>query len=586
MDKSSILLRKYNELTNILNINDVSKNNIYSSIRNIINDFFSSHSKVGIYCFGIHTKMLMTDFISELRDIVCIIDNGEVEAGGFLVIKDDEIEKYELDGIIISSYRYRNEVKESIKNKHKNIDFLDIYDGLKENGIELNEEFYGKSPYGIYKEINELKRKIDEDKSDNSKKERIYLKHKLLTIYIQIKDFRMAQDLCEKLVSESGQKYIFILNLIKEIYSFQKEIISSSNENNILVLCLDGMRYSDFESGKLNKIERYLSEESYIFSNAYSYSTMTFESLIPVFSENSNQKTKYYQKDYVDSKECRFINKAFDQNRFVTIYGDGNRYIDDKRIKYSESAQCITEKIWDFVLDICNLDNGIFYLHELYESHYSFPNPYTTSELIALGTALVFDFIPRNGGKLQTDYNEQLNDSLRYLDDTLFPFISAFPGSIVVFADHGNMILDKETKLKDVPKISLIASEEWIRIPLSVKTPSGMKEKNTQLISLMELNEIMLSILDNKPFIYKEPEYIKIGRSPIYNPDFKEIYQMNGNNYDGEAFEGFIFRDGYKLIVYSNGKRELFLVENDRIVEDNNLIAQKYNQIKDMITVL
>ena len=341
------------------------------------------------------------------------------------------------------------------------------------------------------------------------------------------------------------------LKKLEDVYNLQISTISEAGKNNILMLCFDGLKFFDYENGKMSRIKEFLNANAHVYSNAYSFSTMTYESLVPVFSENSNQNTAYFKSDLVESNDCRFIKKALEQNRFVAIYGDGNRYINDEEIKYSDSAQCITEKIWDFINDLCDKKNGLFYLHELYESHYSFPNPYTEGKMVANGMAMLFDYLPRNGGKLQTDYSKQLNDSLKYLDDTLYPFIKAFKGDLIVFADHGNSIIDKKRTINDIKKIELVASEDWIRIPFIIKSKSFTSEVDNSLISLMELNEILLSILDEKKYERNKCNHIKIGRSPIYNPDFKILYNMINKGYNGEGYEGFIFEDGYKLIVYS-----------------------------------
>ena len=499
MEKSEHLKKLYDELITLAGIKTHSEKDVYRFIRNIISSFMRLNRRVGIYCFGGHTKMLMTDFVAELRDVVCIIDNGEVESQGYIVIKDCEIEKYELDGIIVSSFGYKEQIKDELRKKHTGINVLDIYDELEKVGINLDSEFYSRGPYSVYLKINKLNNCIRN--TSCSKEDTIKYLDELLIEYIQVKDFRMAILTCKKIRYHSdSEKYSLIQKKLENIYDFQISIISKSGRNNILLLCFDGLRFKDYDDGKMAKIHEFLDTNSHIFRNAYSFSTMTYESLVPVFSENSNQKTLYFRYDSIPSCDCRFIEKAIEQKRFIAIYGDGNKYIDDKRIKYSGSSQCITEKIWDFTNDICDHNNGLFYLHELYESHYSFPNPYTEGKMIANGMAMLFDYLPRNGGRLQTDYVKQLDDSLKYLDDTLDPFIRNFHGSLVIFADHGNDIRNVNDTINDIKKIDLVASENWIRIPFIVKDEGFSAEVDNELISLMELNDIILTILDKKKY--------------------------------------------------------------------------------------
>ena len=373
---------------------------------------------------------------------------------------------------------------------------------------------------------------------------------------------------------------------LKEIYDMQIGIIEKTNINNVVMLCLDGIRYNDFSSESMKKIRTIIKKRGKLFTNAYSYSTMTFESLVPAFSENSDQRTEYYKYDEVEADSCRFVKTAFEQKRNVYIYGDGFDYISSTAIKHTGNPQTLTEKLWDFIIDICNEENGLFYIHELHESHYSFPNPYTEEKLVASGTNLLFDFLPKNGGVLQTDYYKQMNDSLMYIDDTLEPFVQSLSCSMLLFADHGNLVLKNGSSLKNVNKMQLTASDELIRIPMAIVSDNINNGNDDALVSLMDLNDIMIALLSNRT--YKPPKnrkYIKIGRSAIYNLDFKELYEIIDVGYGGEAFEGFIFNDGMKLMVYSNGCKELFGA-NDTLMNADDELDARYRMISKEVTVI
>ncbi len=576
-----LLQNKYNSLCKLMRLSisdDYSNLNI--CIRDTLTGFISSHRRVAVYCYGEHTRMLFADFVAELRDIICIIDNGNVKnEGDFLIIKDDDIEEYELDGIIISSYRYREEIKQKIHDKHRSVDTLDLYEELQKHGVFLEHEFYFAGPYHIYSRINTLLSQIEKGGS-------IELFKQLLAEHVNIKDFRLACNLARKiyeLTKDNNDREIY--EKIIDLYESELMVLSQAGENNTLLFCLDGMRRRDFYTDEM-KIYDLLKKSSYYYTNAYSYSTMTFESLVPVFEENTDQGTEYYLREEVASNECRFINKALDENRFIAIYGDGNYYIADNRIKYSGNSQTITEKIWDFIIDIDGVDNGVFYLHELYESHYSFVNPYTTNKLVSQGSAMLFDYLPQNSGKLRTDYKKQQKDALGYLDDTLAPFIEVLPCNLVLFADHGNLILDKDTSIQDITSPQLVAGEDWIRIPFVIKTKSMGVGQSDDLISLMELNDIMLSAMSGKPFVKNPTDHIKIGRSAIYNQQFRELYRLISKGYNGEAFEGFIFNDGYKLIVFSNGKKELYRTADDTLVDDSEMVETLFEHIKEEVSIL
>ena len=581
MNKTT-LIEKYNTLRNLLGLkSEKGYNNINFYIRKILTGFMRSHKRVAIYCYGEHTQMLMADFVAEVRGVVCIIDNGDVgKESNFKIIKDTDIEKYDLDGIIISSFKYKDEIKRGIHDHHKSVIALDLYEELRKHGISLEHEFYFAGPYQVYSRINKLNGRIAENKT-------IDLFRTLLVEYVSIKDFRLAGDLSDKIyaiTNDDGDKEIY--ELIEELYEAQIYQMAHIGKNNILLLCLDGMRREDFFLGGMRKTYELLRDTTHSFTNAYSYSTMTYESLVPVFEENSDQRTEYYLREEVEANNCRFVKKALDEGRHVAIYGDGNHYIHDGRIKYSGNSQTVAEKLWDFIIDTDGVDNGIFYLHELYESHYSFVNPYTREKLVSQGSAMLFDFLPQNSGKLRTDYKSQQQDALRYLDDTLAPFIEVLPCNMVLFADHGNLMLDANTRIEDISVPQLSAGEEWIRIPLLIRYSDREAEENNDLISLTSMNDLMLSVMSGLKYQHESPEYIKIGRSAIYNQQFKELYRLLDKGYNGEAFEGFIFNNGYKLIVYSDGKKELYKSSDDVLINNEILTEDLFEKVSAEVSVL
>lgn len=70
----------------------------------------------------------------ELNDLIYYGDEYE-----YLLPRD--MEKYNIDIVIVSSFRYREEMKKELQ--EKGYDYIDIYDWLRKNNIYLNQPFYG-----------------------------------------------------------------------------------------------------------------------------------------------------------------------------------------------------------------------------------------------------------------------------------------------------------------------------------------------------------------------------------------------------------------------------------------------------------
>ncbi len=580
-------------------------------IRNSLNSFLQNAKTPAIYCNGGHTQMLMADFMYDLKKIKYLVDNYALSEGGrgFHLIRDEELEEKKIDAVILSTYKFRRDVRQRMAEQHPHIPVLDLYDELEKNGIKMEADYYySNHPYHHYHRINQLQRDIEDVKKGlNTEvktetcakgmkdKETLYsLYRQLVTKYIHIKDFRTAlakireyEGVCSMKLERATEKAEALYHDVRELYELELQGAAAVSEDNVLMLCLDGLRRQDLSEQDMPKVKKILDETAYSFMNAYSFSTSTFESLVPVYSENGDMRTHYYEKNLVDAGDCRFMRAAEGQKRKVYIYGDMDHYIEGMDVRYSDCFQTVTEKLWDFVLDGCREKNGLFYLHEMYESHFTFSNPYTTEALRSEGTAMLFDFLPAKGGGLRADYEAQHRDALRYLDDVLEPFLERLTCRMLLFADHGNLILDKDAKLTEIGDTEYTCSEGWTRIPLVIRSPEGGVGKNGSLISLMELNSIVVSLLfkQSYPESFTERPYIKLARSELYNPDFRELYRMIGKEQYLQAYECFLFADGYKLIVFANGYAELYTVGDDRAVWDNVKKEYYLEKIKGEITV-
>lgn len=551
--------------------------NISAIIKQSLCDFLRNAKKPAVYCNGGHTKMLMADFMYELKKVRYIVDNyaASEEDNGFILIRDGDMEKEGIDAIVLSTYKFRSDLKERLQTNYPDIPVLDIYDEFEKRGVTLRSDYYySNHPYQHYKGINQLQRQI----RSNMEGVPGELYESLVTKYLYIKDFRTAIiKLREWKVQEDkrqtdekggrGNRIERMLADVEAVYTLQKKAAASLPESHVLMFCMDGLRQQDLSERDMPKLNRLLNETAYRFTNAYSFSTSTFEGLVPVYSENGDLRTKYFEKNSVAIEDCRFASLAKEQNREIYVYGDAEHYIEGDDIHYSEQFLTVTEKLWQFILDGCDTKKGLFYLHELYESHFTFSNPYTEAPLMSEGTAMLFDFLPMKGGKLRTDYAKQHEDAIHYLDDVVEPLLRPMRCRKVLFADHGNLILDQDTELSEVNDPEYTCSRGWTRIPLAVCSPEMGAGTDSRLISLMELNNIVISLLKENAYDAPDVEYIKLARSELYNPDFRYLYNMIGKATYLQAFECFVFGNGRKVIVFANGSIEVFDME-DRPVKD------------------
>lgn len=581
-----VIREKYN---NLLSEYGFETQNDAEDVNNMIQDalsgFLDSCKKPALWCYGEHTKMLMADFMNELKQVKFIVDAHAEKYSvdsGFKVIHSQEVEHYGIDGVIISSFKYRNEIRTLIEQEHPTVKYLDIYNYFEKNGVILRKEYYLFShPYRKYAKINRLRTLLEEEK-DAAKKEAMFFD--LIKSFVEIKDFLLAAECAAALCRcNNCDRHRQLVYQLRELYELECRAIEQIDENNVFMLCLDGMRNKDIFSGDMPGFHTFVQDNCFQYANAYSVSTSTYESLVPAYGEITDMGTRYYERNCVSEQECRFVKKARSQKRNIYFYTDFIKYVDGEDIIRRGTYETVTEKLWNFILDAVNETNGLFYVHVLYESHYSYPSPYAKEGLIAEGTSIMFDFLSRNGGRMRTDYVEQHSDAMRYLDDILTPFLKRVKCRMLIFADHGNVILDQDKKLEEILPLHFTYHDDLLHIPLIIRAPemgTGVEDKN---ISLMEINEILVSLMEKKKFMPKQPDIVKAQRSAIYNPDFQYLYRKCGQEQGLRAYEVFFFEDGSSLAVYDNGYAEL--AENNHIIEDVQKKRHLYECIKTRITV-
>lgn len=533
-------------------------------IRRSLRTFLKDAKRPAIYCNGGHTKMLMAGFMYELRNVKHIVDNYAPceQEGGFALIRDDEIEERGIDAIVLSSYKFRQDIKESLEKNHPHIPALDIYDEFAKEGILVETDYYYFShPYQHYKRINDFQRQIREGGGKRSLKE-LYID--LVSRYLHIKDFRTAivrlneWAALDGVVAEDIALAERMRADVELLYELECKAAASLSPDHVLMFCMDGLRQQDLSVEDMPKLKKMLDETSYQFTRAYSYSTSTYESLVAVYSGNSDFRTRDFEKNHVEVEDCSFASLALQQGRQIHIYADNARFLEGEGVCHKERFLTVTQKLWQFILDALETERELFYIHELYESHFTFSNPYTEEKLMSEGTAMLFDFLPAKGGRLRADYDRQHRDAIHYLDDVVTPLLCPMKCRMAIYADHGNLLLDYDSKLSQVGELDYTCSEGWTRIPLALRAPEMGVGTDGRLVSLMELNAMLERLLMAKAYKAVDVDYIKIGRSQLYNPNFQVLYEMVGKARQLLAFECFLFTDGRRLIVYADGTAELF----------------------------
>ena len=573
---------KYRDLIKKYGLNQyLPEENTGGIVTSVLVSFVKQRKEIAIYGYDEFAKQFIGKFIFELRNVKYIIDDNVSDSdSGYTIISESEISEYKIDGIVLccKDNALEKEIATRIVNNNPNVSVLPVSSVYASSSLLIDAGYY-------YSLINQLQFKINSSVNIDVN-DMIHLG----IIYIGMKDFRLARKVFQDIYRITRHPvFMSIINDLKDLYNSMLAVAKKRSDN-VLLLCLDGLKRIDMPSLCMPKLSTIVYKKGYRFTNAYSVSTTTFESLIPAYSDNYDLRTEYYKKNLLSSGECRFINEAVKQGRNIYFYTDKWKYVDNIQIKFKESFNTAAEKIWNFLVDYENEEYGLFYIHINWECHYSFPNPYTKEPLVLSGTNIILEEYSKiiNGEKMRTDYLQQKNDSFRYVDDLVSPFLYRLSCRTLIFADHGNyedFVYSPSTKFEDIPKLDWSCAETRIRIPLVIISPEMGVGENNDLISLMEFNDIAIDLLNNRKFDFKKKPFIKALRSEMYNPETRRLGKIANAERELLAYECFIFVSNYKLVVYSDASVYLYYTANDREISDTSLKKLLFTFVINEITV-
>lgn len=100
--------------------------------------------KVAVKGAGLHTKMLLKLMEGYFRP-ECICRRGSAAddvSFEYPFVDESKLEEYGVDAIVVSSYKWRDDIRREMLNLPRRYEIFDIYDELAKKNIHLRKEFY------------------------------------------------------------------------------------------------------------------------------------------------------------------------------------------------------------------------------------------------------------------------------------------------------------------------------------------------------------------------------------------------------------------------------------------------------------
>lgn len=414
----------------------------FISIRDIVNNFISTYSKlgkIGIRCAGKETVNFL-EYFGDKINITVIFDkfpecaNKELYKYNIPVVSNDKLDEYDLDVIIICTIKNVEEIKNEFKGSNiPNI--ISLNEELEKIlGIKINasiEWMITNSYLNIYflnykyMHINDFYTKVQ-------------IMKQLIYLYLMNRDICSAQKSIQYYITQDypdKENYLVFLNKLKKLTESIHTQLKTRGKKDIIVLWQDALNYDHV---KYMPFEKECRKKGMYFTNARGtvlWTRGTFRTILDKYlviddynkkvGDNGHKLTKFF----IDQGyECKYIGekRCLDLHTF-NLDDNSNKLID---------FEPISKVYWNLLKTLLVSSKPLMIVaHSVYETHL----PNFTPNLINYKNRESFDLIDENE---YIEWEKQVREACKYVDEqTKYLFNLLSKNSIkILMSDHGKFL--------------------------------------------------------------------------------------------------------------------------------------------------
>lgn len=479
------------------------------------------------------SKFLET-FADSLQNTKCLIDMRQELKGkellGLPIILPQEISKYDIDVILVTSYRSRKYIVDEIRKFCPDISYVDVYEELERMDLPTDTDIFMENDkyVNLY-----YQRKLYENALNTYDQEIQF--EKLILMYADIKDVNYICRLIDECDIDDIQFIKKMNDLKAELTSLLGEIREEiHNKKDIVVWLQDAFRECDWYDNRTSdfKILKNISQKSVCFVNSYATGPVTYESFYSIITGKMPFEGKVYDSKFkFDIKDFEFFKNAIDDNYKIRFYTDERFDIfnPDTQLK-TKLKKYMPEIIWGLLSEMCENDSKI--LHFAYafkELHVPFMCGYFSNEPVrSIFSKMGLDEEEIKG----EDIKRQFEDCLNYMDYEMENFLSLLGEDtvVIILGDHAHIVYDeKENKPFYLYYNDLNRS---VRNTFMIYKKSWKHKVYKDLVSLIDFNKITSQVFEEKSFILPKRDKINYQYYPVQNITIRENAKLfNGEDY-------------------------------------------------------
>lgn len=521
----------------------------------------SEKKKIAIYGAGIHTQEIFR-IIRQPQNLVCIIDQkgkGEVRFG-VPVINNSELEKYQVDVVIISSFKYRKEMRQEIQILYPNIQIVDFYDDILKKGIQLQKVFYEGNPGDKYLEINQLLLRYQREKDLKIKE---VLLQDLISAYLAIKDFFLAfkyiQQYIESYTNKIEKYRLFQRELQKLFLEIQRQL-KSKQEKSMVVFCIDSLKQSEIKN--MSYLSDY-AQKNYqfeCFMCEYPQTRYSLQTLLTGKHTFDLMRKEDEDLKWTDGELLKYIKRKEITFRFIgTLSKDPFSNLEDQS-KRKKDRLLPSEIFWNGLVEILeSKKDSLFFFHTGYVIH----SPHFTGEW---NKKLKDKFATIEALK------EQYEASVNYMDMNLRFYLELLDSkniSQIIIGDHGIDLNYLHTVYHQKGKF---VGGRWCKEEMNaafiIKSDKIKAGKNSNILTNSKFSSILLSILSKESISLSQidEKELQIQILPAYDQRYIDML-IEGENFQIIKGAAGIWRKDGVYLKFQDGQEKYYKNKGEQLEE-------------------
>lgn len=538
-----------------------------------------TEKKVAIYGGGIHTEELLK-VIKMPRELKCVIDNHSEETikYGVPVIPVKKIAENDIDLVIISSYKHREQMKKDISIYKPDAVIIDFYQVIQEKNIPVENVFY---EIGVFQKYFLLNKALLSYKKENGEENKQIFLQNLISGYIAIRDFKRSEIYIQEYISlkyKGYERYKEFYKELQDLLAEMKQLLNARVQNDVVIFMIDSLKQQEIKNMKF--LSKFASE-NFIYENYISEYPATRQTLLALLTGWHNLDDELYKKGYLqwdDSEVLQYIH----ENHYNFHYMGNTRTSPysllngKKRMRANLTA---TQIMWYGINELAeDKDNGIYILHTDAEVH----PPHLSGEW---KKSLQ---LPNSNWTFQ-ELEEQYRGAVEYTDDILQFYIEMIEqknGTYIIMGDHG-LNLELEYDLyhkKQKSKIGYWGVED-LNPALIIASKQFGKGVNKGILSTSSFHKLLLSILKKEVEMWKEidEEQVILQFLPSYNKKWTKVL-MESENYDiAKGLIGLwnkqetylLFEDDTEMYFSAHDNKQVNFILNSKYKADIEMCRKK-----------